>query len=105
MEIITDPTKKASIEDRRRRLSFAGTRIFNTSWATDKYGRRDTTNLAMFIALETTNGSEYYWLISESELANLNKSFNEVKEYNMTHDHQAREYERKTQQPELPHWF
>lgn len=91
MEIITSSAEINRIANGER-LKLGGFEVFNTPWAKDKYGDRDTTNVALFIELVNERGIKHYWLISENEVERVNKNFGEVKSYNMRYDHQGKEY-------------
>jgi len=93
MEIIKNNQEIEKIVDWKRRLRFNSVKALNTPWARDKYGRGDTVNLALFIELKDNEGESYYWLISEAELGKLNKSFDEVKSFNLMHNSQGREFQ------------
>jgi len=92
---ITDSEEIKRIIEWNRRIRFGGFKILNTPWAKDKDGRRNTTNLALFIELTNNEGKKYYWLIKEAELEELNKNFMKVKAYNMWHNHQGSKYRQK----------
>ena len=95
---VTDKKKKETIEKswRNNKLIFNGFKIFNTSWAKDKYGRRDTKNLACFVEF-LLNGKKVYWLPKEREPEKILSTFKEVFNYNLTHNSGAKEFLEKVE--------
>ena len=92
MEIIENKEETRKIESWEKNIKFNEIKIFNTSWAKDNHGKRDTTNLAMFIELIDQKGNLFYWLISEPESLKITKNFSEVSSYNRQFDNRAKEF-------------
>ncbi len=73
----------------RNKIRITGFKIFNTPWAKDKYGKRDTENLALFVEFTDREEDKHYWLVSEGEFLQLLRHFSAISLYNRMHDRQG----------------
>jgi len=95
LDVIEDEREIEEIVEWDKRINCKGFVALNTPWATNKHGKRDPINLALFIELETNDGETYYWLISEEEIKKIGDLYKNIKRYNMTHNHQGQEFQKK----------
>jgi len=96
MEIIKNEEKKKQIEKtwHEKNLVFKDCKVFNTSWAKDKYGVKDEINLACFVEFVNSNEKLVYWLPKEKDIENLFSSYKQVVAFNTTHNSGAKEFKR-----------
>ena len=83
---------KKEIEDFENRINLTRFHVFNTSWAKDEQGNRDTTNLAVFVEFVDNNGEKKYWLPRNIDLKQLNDKVNEVDKFNKKHENRAKKF-------------
>jgi len=105
MEIITKEEEKQKIEKEleSKKINLLDFVIFNTSWAKDKDGERDTTNLSLFLKFAQCNrygkkildGGVSYWQLKEIDKLNLDINYGEVAVFNRTKDSGGKEFNSK----------
>jgi len=97
MNIIKCPERKKELEQDPR-IKCKEIVNWNTSWAKDKKGNKDTINLIHCLVFNY-NGKELVFFPTESESEEIYKNYKEIAQYNRENDNTGKEYYK-----ELEYW-